>query len=64
MDNRIGQTVGTNTTVFVVKPEREVAASLDADEGRRHQLLHLRRGLAVSNITETATATNTLTYQL
>ncbi len=31
MNNRIGQTYGTNTTIFVVNPERETAASVDAD---------------------------------
>ena len=61
MNNRIGQTQGTNSTIFVVNPNAKLP----------QVLMRIRNGVTnyyiygaglLYQITETATATNTLTY--
>ena len=49
MNNRIGQTYGTNTTIFVVNPNAKLAASVDADQKRGDELLCLWTGPALSS---------------
>ena len=49
MNNRVGQTYGTNKTIFVVNPSAKLPQVLDANQKRRDKLLHLRRGFAVSS---------------
>ena len=61
MDNRIGQTVGTNTTVFVVDPSAKLPQVLMRIKNGVTNYYIYGAGL-LYQITETATATNTLTY--
>ena len=61
MDNRIGQTVGTNTTVYVVNPNAKLPQVLMRIKNGVTNYYIYGAGL-LYQVTETATATNTLTY--
>jgi RHS repeat-associated protein len=61
MNNRVGQTYGTNTTVFVVNPNAKLPQVLERIKNGVTTYYIYGAGLQYQ-ITETATATNTLTY--
>ncbi len=61
MNNRVGQTQGTNTTVFVVNPNSKLSQVLMRIKNGVTNYYIYGAGL-LYQITETATATNTLTY--
>jgi RHS repeat-associated protein len=61
MDNRIGQTLGTNTTVYVMNPNAKLPQVLMRIKNGVTNYYIYGAGL-LYQITETATATNTLTY--
>jgi RHS repeat-associated protein len=61
MNNRIGQTVGTNSTVFVINPNAKLPQVLMRIKNGITNYYIYGPGL-LYQITETATATNTLTY--
>jgi RHS repeat-associated protein len=61
MNNRIGQIVGTNATVFVVNPNAKLPQVLIRIKNSITNYYIYGAGL-LYQVTETATATNTLTY--
>jgi RHS repeat-associated protein len=61
INNRIGQTVGTNTTTFVVNPNAKLPQVLMRIKNGVTNYYIYGAGL-LYQVTETATATNTLTY--
>jgi RHS repeat-associated protein len=61
MNNRVGQTYGTNTTIFVVNPNTKLPQVLMRIKNGVTNYYIYGSGL-LYQVTETATATNTLTY--
>jgi RHS repeat-associated protein len=61
MNNRIGQTYGTNTTIFVVNPNAKLPQILMRIKNGVTNYYVYGAGL-LYQVTETATVTNTLTY--
>ena len=61
LNNRIGQTYGTNTTIFVVNPDAKLPQALERIKNGVTNYYIYGAGL-LYQITETATSTNTLTY--
>lgn len=61
MNNRVGQTQGTNTTIFVLNPNAKLPQVLMRIKNGVTNYYIYGAGL-LYQITETATATNTLTY--
>jgi RHS repeat-associated protein len=61
INNRIGQTYGTNTTIFVVNPNTKLPQVLMRIKNGVTNYYIYGDGL-LYQVTETATATNTLTY--